>query len=86
MSDGDIKKSVSFRVSRELYDSVERYRESMNMSQSDAYRELVRAGIASKRQEEEIEQLRSDLNNRINELERDLRQEQDKGLLERLFN
>lgn len=74
------KRTVSFRVTEETHKAAVQFRNEHGMSDSDAYRELVRRGLAY----EETEKRFNEVNERLEAVEEKLEAEQ-QGLLSRLF-
>ena len=78
MSERRHKESVAFRAPEPLLERIKTYSNENNMSQSDALRELVRAGLDAEKLQEEIDSLEK----RVDELEN---RGEEKSFIERLF-
>lgn len=85
------KETVSFRIQEGLKERVDEYREVNDLSQADAYRELVRKGLEADAIEHQFEQVNERLEDleeqesRLDELERKLETERQKGLVDYLL-
>jgi len=75
------KETVSFRVGKSLSDRVAEFRRQHDMSESDAYRELVRRGL----EYEEMEQRFEHMNSRLDNLEQQLQEQQSQGFFSRFL-
>jgi hypothetical protein len=73
------KSVVSIRISNDIEKRVEEYREEQDISEADAYRELVRRGLEASDLEEQIREINEKLQHIETEAERE-------GILERIFS